>query len=69
MGTKPQDDDFTPQEAQERFEAVLRAALKTPPQHRSSKKGAAPKKPRGPYRRASGASAKTGQRAAGKLAQ
>jgi hypothetical protein len=35
MSDPHQDDDFTPQEKQARFEAVLRAALKTPPMHRS----------------------------------
>jgi len=48
--------DFTPQEAQERFEATLRGALKTPPQPIPSKKTAA-KAPA----RASGASAETGR--------
>jgi hypothetical protein len=31
------DDDFTPQEKQERFEAAVRAALKTPLKHRPAK--------------------------------
>ncbi len=43
-------DDFTPQEAQERFEATLRGALKAPPQHKEAPKKAAPKK-RGVYER------------------
>jgi hypothetical protein len=34
MSNKRPDDDFTPQEKQERFEATLRGALKTPPQPR-----------------------------------
>jgi hypothetical protein len=49
-----QDDDYTPQEAQERFEATLLGALKTPPIPASSmKKGEAGKFP------ASSATAKT----------
>ena len=51
-----QDDDYTPQEAQERFEAALRGALKTPPIPASSmKKGEAGKS------HASSATAKTAQ--------
>lgn len=40
MSTKPRDDDFSEQETQERFEATLRGALKTPPQPRPTKKAA-----------------------------
>ena len=43
-------DDYTPQEAQARFEATLRGALKTPPQPRPTKKAPA-----------SGSSAATGE--------
>jgi hypothetical protein len=54
MSNAYQDDDFTPQEAQERFEAALRGALKTRPIPASSmKKGEAGKSP------ASSATAKT----------
>jgi len=41
MNDRHQNDDFTPQEPQERFEATLRGALKTPPQPNPSKKTAA----------------------------
>jgi hypothetical protein len=55
-------DDFTPQEAQRRFEATLRGALKASPQHREApKKPVAQKKRRGPYARTSSASAGSGQ--------
>jgi hypothetical protein len=62
MPDQKSDHDFTPQEAQQRFEATLRGALKTPPQHRE-----APKKPvdrkgrKKASSRASDASAKTGR--------
>ena len=46
---------YDPKEAQERFEATLRGALKTPPHHRATKKEEAEQAP------ASAASAKTGQ--------
>jgi hypothetical protein len=53
-------DQFSPAEAQERFEATLRAALNTPPKHRISppakRKAARAKAP------ASAASAKTSRR-------
>jgi hypothetical protein len=56
------DDDFTPQEAQQRFEATLRGALTAPPQHREApQKTVAKKKKRGPYARASSASARSGR--------
>jgi len=51
-------DDFTPQEAQRRFEATLRGALVTPPQPRPAKPSP-PKKKRGAYDRKAGASAGT----------
>jgi hypothetical protein len=57
------DSDFTPQEAQERFERALRAALNTPPKHRLSPH---PSKKKAVEAAASvsGASAKSGQREA-----
>lgn len=51
------DDDFTATEAQERFEATLRGALKAPPQHSPFAKRTAAKEPA----RASGASAEADQ--------
>lgn len=36
--TQSPDDDFTPQEAQERIEAAVRAAFNKKPMHRSTKK-------------------------------
>jgi hypothetical protein len=65
--TESSDDDFTPQEAQRRFEATLRAALNTPPQHRKSVAGKPVKGKKVPSR-ASGASAKTGRPRAGNRA-
>jgi hypothetical protein len=60
MEDNPKDDTFDQEEAQRRFEATLRGALKTPPQHREAQKKPT-KKRRGAYRRASSASAKSGQ--------
>jgi hypothetical protein len=37
MSDTQKDDDFTPQEAQERFERALRAGLNMPPVKRSAK--------------------------------
>jgi hypothetical protein len=33
------DDDYTPEEAQRRFESAVDSALHTPPMHRAPKKG------------------------------
>lgn len=61
--TEQRSKDFSPQEAEARFEATLRGALKAPPQHREAPKKPIPKK-RGAYARANGASAKSGMNAA-----
>jgi hypothetical protein len=61
MSDPHQDDDFTPQEKQARFEATLRGALKTPPHPRLSpgrKNSVTPKKDRSA---SSDASAATGE--------
>jgi hypothetical protein len=40
-------DDFTPQQAQARFEATLRGALNTPPQHKPAKPPSNPRPKKG----------------------
>jgi hypothetical protein len=43
MTDQKPDNDYTPQEAQERFEAVLRAVLNTPPRRTPDPKQASPR--------------------------
>jgi hypothetical protein len=54
------DNDYNAAEAQRRFEATLRGALKTPPQPRPAKPNR-PKKKRGSYVRKASASGETDQ--------
>jgi len=62
MGEHDSNEDFTPQEARDRFEATLRGALKAPPQHRETPKKPAGRKGKKASSRASGASAGSAQR-------